>query len=267
MGKLSVIPKEVVIHASFHLFWALLALLSLVGAFFFIPFVGIYETFVLGFVFQTMPDSRAVAYAIGVVVFVATGTASAGVRKLFGKDTSWISGILSLIPTVAALMVISFSLLTSGVNQRAALVGASPAADLSAAGDFDELGVWIKAAHYVPKHPPFLTNAANVVRLEIALPAFSKATSVPAPQASGWYLNIDAKCWSALRGRATSPVLVAWSDVTNEQCSIVQLNLKTDVVNTESVQRREFERLYRNQRNLIAELCPNAQLPESPPAR
>lgn len=267
MGKLSAIPKEVIVHVSFHLCWAVLALLSLVGAFLFIPFIGIYETFVLGFVFQTMPDSRIVAYAIGIVVFVATGIASAGVRKLFRKSTSWMAGVLSLIPTVVALIAISFALLASGINQRGALVGASPAADLSDAGDFDELGVWIKAAYYLPKHPPFVTNAASVVRLETALPASSKATSVPPPNLSGWYLNLDAECWSALRNRATSPVLVAWSDGTNEQCSVVELNLKTEVVDTKSMQRNEFEQLYRSQRNVIGEICPTAQLPESPPTK
>jgi hypothetical protein len=267
MGKPSAIPKELIVHVSFHLFWAVLALLSLVGVFLFIPFIGIYETFVLGFVFQAMPDSRIVAYAIGIMVFILTGMASAGVRKLFRKSTSWMAGVLSLIPTVVVLVVISFALLASGINPRGALVGASPAADLSDTGDFDELGVWIKAAYYLPKHPPFVANAASIVRLETALPASSKATSVPPPKVSGWYLNLDAECWSALRSGATSPVLVAWSDATNEQCSVVQLNLKTDVAAAESMQQKEFERLYKSQHDLIGQLCPNAQLPESPPSK
>lgn len=266
MRTFTAIPKEILVHVSFHLFWALLALLSLVGAFFFIPFIGIYETFVLGFVFQAMPDSRVVAYAIGVIVFVVSGMASAGVRKLFRKGTSWASGVLTLVPTIVALIVISFSLLASGINQRAALAGASASADLSDVGQFEELGVWIKAAYYLPKRPPFLTNASSLVRLETALPALSKATSVPPPKVSGWYLNLDAECWSALRGRITSPVLVAWSGATNQQCGVVQLNLETDVVTAEAVQRGELDRLYKNQRNLIGQVCPSVQLPESPPS-
>jgi hypothetical protein len=265
MGRSSEIPKEVVVHVGFHLFWVLLALLSLAGAFFFIPFIGIYETFVLGVLFQAMPDSRGVAYAIGLALFIASGIASAGVRAVSHKATSWASGFLSLIATVFVLMVISLCLLSSGVKQRAAVLGASSATDLSDIGDFDQLGVWIKAAYYLPKHPPFLTNSSSLVRLETALPALSKATSVPPPRVGGWYLNLDADCWSALRSGTTSPVLVAWSDVTNQLCTVVQINLQTDIVDVEAVQRGELERLYGDQRNIINQVYPTVRLPESVP--
>ena len=52
---------------------------------------------------------------------------------------------------------------------------------------------------------------------------------------------------------------------TNRQCSVVQLNLRSDVVTAGSVPRSELERLYKNQRNLIGQVCPSVTLPELPP--
>ena len=261
------IPKEVVVHVGFHLFWALLAVASLGGAFMLIPLIGVYETFVLGAVFQAMPESRAGAYGMGLMVFVATGLASAIVGKLWRKRTTWLAGVLSLLPTVAVLTIISLAVLPRSVARRQPQVGASLATGLSGIPEFDELGVWIKAASYVPRHPPSVPNAAGVVRLEAALPLLSSATTVRAPKVSGWYLNLDQECWSALRGRATSPVLIAWSDLTDEQCSVVQIDLKTDVVGTGLMRRIEFERVYRVQRRVIEEVCPAVQLPDTAPTR
>ena len=267
MEKHLTIPREVIVHTGFHLLWALFARLSVAGGFLLIPLVAFYETFVLGFLFGAMPHSRVGAYGIGLLVFVGTGLASAAVRRLVGKQSSWTAGFLSLILVLPLLIITSMLLLPSTVGGQGPLVQGARKPHVSDASDFGQLGVWIKAACYLAKHPPFVAHAASVVRLETALPSLAGATAVPAPKVSGWYLNLDAACWSALRDRATSSVVVAWSDVTNNRCDIVRLDLTTDVVSVETVQIHTLERLYKTQRNVIVELCSDADLPDSLPTK
>jgi hypothetical protein len=125
--------------------------------------------------------------------------------------------------------------------------------------------VWIKIIYYPasPKHPPFLKNGEVLVRLEKALPILAQTNrSIPPPNVSGWYLNLDVESWSALRDGTDSPILIAWSDSSNQQCSVVFINLRTDVVDIGVIDRKDLNRRYNEQRILIGRVCPSVRLPE-----
>ena len=241
-------------------------MLHLGGALFAIPILAFYETLVLGFLFKPF-DSRIAGYAMGFGAFAVMGFLSTGLRKLVLKKPSWSIGILSLLPTITLFFFFSLALIAaSELGKQSVATGAvsgPPEAD-----SFDDFAVWLKSMYYTknPKCPPLLTNKTSIVRLETAHSSFlEESHAFPPPKISGWYLNLDAECWAVMRSRGISPVLIAWSDSTRPRSSIVQLNLQSDVVSVELVESSELERRYKDQRSLVAEICPSSSLPESLP--
>ena len=91
-------------HVGFHTFWVLVYCVSLLGVFIFIPFVGCYIAFVLGFLGKSVLASATTAALLGYLVFSSTGLMSGWIISLFHPKSVWLPACVSLLLTGTLLV-------------------------------------------------------------------------------------------------------------------------------------------------------------------
>src|SRR5436190_8323572 len=91
--------RVVLVHVGFHALWVLLYLISLFGLFLFIPLIGWYQAFVLGFLGKAALISATRAALLGFVVFGVTGLLSGWAVSAIPPKSLWMRAFLSLFLT------------------------------------------------------------------------------------------------------------------------------------------------------------------------
>src|SRR5256885_22700 len=83
-------------HIAPHTFWCLTYILSLCGCFALIPFIGLYNAFVLGFLGNAVLASATQAALIGYLVFSVTGLISYCAIAFLRPRLLWRAALFSL---------------------------------------------------------------------------------------------------------------------------------------------------------------------------
>jgi hypothetical protein len=101
--------RVLAIHLGFHTAWVVVYVVSLLGVF--VPLIGLYIAFVLGFLGTDALDAPTRGPLLGYLVFMATGLTSGLLLSLVRPSAGgiWRSGLYSLILSLLILIGASFA--------------------------------------------------------------------------------------------------------------------------------------------------------------
>lgn len=225
-------------HLGFHGIWVLGYCLSLLGVFIFIPLVGLYNAFVLGFMGQSALASSTRAALLGFAVFSVTGLFSGWVISLFRPKIVWLPAFVSL--------GVSGILLTSATLMRHKHIGVPgiqtvlPLPATTGRADADEMAMALKDVYLSSGEvPPYFTGRGAIVPLseiQSSLPLLSKDYQLK----GGPYVfcNLPAEIWRGLKRRAGAQRYpLVWSTQTEPTGKrlVFSVDLRTDLFHDEEL--------------------------------
>jgi hypothetical protein len=215
--------------------WVIAYALGLLGAFVFIPFVGLYNAFVLGFLGPSVLASATRAALVGFAVFAATGMLSGWFISLFRPKSPWLPACFSLLSTGVILVAASVvSHKTVGVAKIQEIL---PLPATTGRPDLDRLAMALKADYHtrgeIPLYLPGKDCVVPLSELQPSLRLLPKGFAV-SPYS---YCNLSSPVWTQLRNYKPGKWPILWSvqpDVTSNYV-LISVDLRTDIFSDELV--------------------------------
>jgi hypothetical protein len=244
--RFEAVSKVLAIHVGFHSIWVLIYLVSLTGVFILIPFVGMYNSFILGFLGKTVLVSPTRAVMFGYLVFALTGCLSGIAISQLRVTRIWIPGLLSLLVTVCILVGVSW--LRHAVAGAPWIESGLQLPRTTGIASVDRFSMALKSEyHRNGEVPPSVPGKPRLLPLAELLPQFELLDSgFRLSYGPHVYCNLEPSVWRALRrGRDLKECPIVWSeraDLSGRHL-VVSVDLSTDIFSDELVGRRELSEI------------------------
>jgi hypothetical protein len=244
--RFEAVSKVLTIHVGFHSLWVLIYLVSLTGVFILIPFVGLYNAFILGFLGKTVLVSPTQAVMFGYLVFALTGCLSGIAISQLRVTRIWIPGLLSLLVTVCLLVGVSW--LRHAFTAAPGIESGFQLPRTTGIASVDRFRMALKSEyHRNGEVPPSVPGKPRLLSLEEILPQFKLLDSgFRLSYGPHIYCNLEPSVWRALkRGGELKEYPIVWSerkDLSGRHL-VVSVDLSTDFLSDVLVGRQELSEI------------------------
>lgn len=240
------IGQVLAVHLGFHTLWVLAYLVSLLGVFILIPFTGLYNAFVLGFMGKSVLSSSANAALLGYLVFLMTGLLCGWLISLFHPKSVWISAFCSLLST--CVLLVGASAIRYTVVGVSGIQSILPLPATTGRADADEMSMALKDAYLsageVPQYFPGKPLILPLTELQPSLPLLSKGFQLQ--DGPYVYCNLPPGVWRVFKSQPENsrcPVLWNTRPDPAGKRFVFSIDLKTDIFHDELVSEEALTRM------------------------
>jgi hypothetical protein len=233
--RTKIIGQVLAVHLGFHTLWVLVFLVSLLGVFILIPFTGLYNAFVLGFMGKSVWVSPVNAAILGYLAFSLTGLLSGWFISLFHPKSVWLFAFCSVFATCVLFVTVSAVRYTA--FGAPGLESILPLPATTGRADVDKFE-WALKAQSVGEVPPYFSGKPAVVPFSEVQPALRLLPKDFQLEGGPYtYCKLSPEVWKGLRADAPKKYPVLWSDHpdTSGKRLVVSVDLGTDVYHDEFV--------------------------------
>jgi hypothetical protein len=232
-------------HLGFQAAWIVLFLLNRTGLFFFIPLVGLYNAFVLGFLGESVLISPARAALLGLVAFLGSGFVSASFIALFRPRSLWLPAVFSIAVTV--VLFVSASLIRYTFAPQPAL----QLPTTTGRADIDQISMALKSEyHSAGEAPPYLQGRPTLLSFDELLPMLRLLPKDFRLETGAYtYCNLPPATWKGVKNDARMsrwPLVWSTRPDPNGQRLVLSVDLKSDMFHDEVLVDDAFRQMIRS---------------------